>query len=245
VETHEEGKMNANKVISILTAILVTFLAGAAFVLSFDNLRTLALANGVTPGLVALWPLGLDAMVVVSCLTVLRGSLSNERTLFAWALVFAFTAASIAFNVLTSATWLARSIHALPAIVVFLSLELLTGQLKSTIRRTLAVRSLAEIERATERQRVELSELERRAYELSNVQPEQTTPERKTRTPSAERSVLLNEVLAYLAQNPNASFAQVGETFGKSKSTVKAYTDELSNAGRLRRNGDGWTVAAN
>ena len=179
-------------------------------------------------------------MVVVSCLTVLRGSLSNERTLFAWALVFAFTAASIAFNVLTSATWLARSIHALPAVVVFLSLELLTGQLKSTIRRTLAVRSFEEIKRATERQRVELQELERRADGLSSVQPE-----RKTRTTSAERSALLGEVLAYLAQNPNASFAQVGETFGKSKSTVKTYTDELSNAGRLRRNGDGWAVTAN
>ncbi len=236
--------MNANKVISFLTGILVTFLAGAAFVLSFDNLRTLALSNGVTPGLVALWPLGLDAMVVVSCLTVLRGSLSNERTLFAWALVFAFTAASIAFNVLTSATWLARSIHALPAVVVFLSLELLTGQLKSTIKRTVGARSLAEIERATERQRAELAELERKADALSNVQPVQPETERKSRTPSVERSALLNEVLVYLAQNPNASFAQVGETFGKSKSTVKAYTDELTNAGRLRRNGEGWTVTA-
>jgi hypothetical protein len=233
--------VNANKVISILTGIIVLFVGAAGFVLSFDNLRTLALANGVNVRLVFLWPCLLDAFVIACALTVLRGSLSNERTPFAWVLLFAFTGASVTYNVMAFHDWLAGSIHGLPALVNFLSIELLTGQIKNTIKRTVAVRSLSEIERATERQRAELAELERRADELSNVQPVQ--PECKTRTPNAGRSELLNEVLTYLGQNPNASFAQVGQTFGKSKSTIKAYTDELTSTGRLRRNGDGWAVA--
>lgn len=151
------------RLISLLTAVLVVFVGGAAFALSFDNLRSLALSNGVTPGLVALWPCLLDAFVIACALSVLRGSLSSERTLFAWVLLFAFTGASVTFNVITFDSWLAGAIHGLPALVNFLSIELLTGQVKSSVKRRGASQSLAAMNDAVTRARQELTQLEARA----------------------------------------------------------------------------------
>jgi hypothetical protein len=66
--------MRANTLISWLTAILVTFLAASAFVLSYDVLRQIAQENGVNPALACLWPLTLDAVMIAASLAVLRGT---------------------------------------------------------------------------------------------------------------------------------------------------------------------------
>lgn len=242
--------MRAMRILSWLSGILVICLGGAAFALSFDNLQRLALAQGITPGLTWLWPLCLDFVVVVASLTVLRASLMNERSILAWILLFAFTAASVLFNVVTFKDWLTGAVHGLPALVNFLAIELLTGQLKSGIKRSGAVQSLHEIERAIERQRAELNELERKADETERLNAERLetgqSTERRTvnRTPNADKSRTLDVLLDYLAAHPNASLAQAGAALGRSKSTVKLYADELLNAGRLRKNGKGWEVAA-
>lgn len=58
----------------------------------------------------------------------------------------------------------------------------------------------------------------------------------------AEKQENLNRVVDYLAQNPNASLADIGKFVGKGKSTAKNYTDELTEAGAIHRNGNGWVV---
>jgi len=139
--------MNTNRAINILSAALVLFLAAAAFVLSYDALHELAKDNGIKPGLAWLWPLTLDAVMIAASLAVLRASLNAEGKVYQWGLVGAFTVASIGFNVVHApATLLARSIFALPPLVVFLGFELLMKQTGATVKRQGALASIADLE---------------------------------------------------------------------------------------------------
>jgi len=115
----------------------VLFLAAAAFVLSYDVLRALALENGVNPRLAWLWPLTLDAFMLAASLAVLRGHLNGEGTWYAWALVFVFSAASVAFNVVHARNgFLSRAIFALPPAVVFLAFHLLMRMVERSVSRS-------------------------------------------------------------------------------------------------------------
>ena len=58
----------------------------------------------------------------------------------------------------------------------------------------------------------------------------------------AEKTANLHRVLEYLAGNPEASLNDIGGHVGKGKATAKNYTDELIQAGRLHKNGEGWKV---
>src|SRR5574341_1511916 len=146
--------MKANTLISWITALLVLFLAGAAFVLSYDTLRDLALGNGVKPGLAWLWPLMLDAFMIAASLAVLRANLYVERTWYPWLLVGVFTLTSITFNVVHAVdALLPQAIAALPPAVVFLSFELLMNQTKSTVNRQSVVVSLPVLEQQAETRR--------------------------------------------------------------------------------------------
>jgi len=71
-------KRNIHTFISILTALLVAFLAAAAFVLSFEALRSLA-ALAIPARLTFLFPLVVDGFIIVASLAVLRGSLGGVK----------------------------------------------------------------------------------------------------------------------------------------------------------------------
>ena len=60
-----------------------------------------------------------------------------------------------------------------------------------------------------------------------------------------ERSIVpkedvLDEVLAFVARHPKASYAEIGAAVGRQKSTVSGYMSQLKRQGRLRRDGDHW-----
>lgn len=195
--------MDTNKAISILSAILVLFLAAAAFVLSYDALLDLALANGIKPGLAWLWPLTLDAVMIAASLAVLRASLNNEGKLYQWSLVGAFTAASIAFNVVHApATLLARAIFALPPLVVFLAFELLMKQTGEAV---------------TKRQEVAGLKAELRKEKRQSNAGKPATPGDETR----ERA------RAILAERSGISGAALGRELGRSESLGRQLKREL------------------
>lgn len=52
----------------------------------------------------------------------------------------------------------------------------------------------------------------------------------------------MSALLSYLNDHPNASLSEAGRAIGRGKSTVAGYVDELSQAGALSRNGQGWKV---
>ncbi len=59
----------------------------------------------------------------------------------------------------------------------------------------------------------------------------------------ADKEKALEAVLTFVTANPNASLSEIGQAVGKAKSTVGNYVNELTEAGRLHRNGNGWEVS--
>ena len=240
--------MNAQKGISIISGIIIFFLAVSSFVLSYDALYRLALANGITPWLAWLWPLCLDAFMVSASLAVLRNSLVSERTWYQWVLVGIFTILSISFNAIHAPdTWLARSIFAIPPLVVFLAFELLVSQVKSAVRRRGVSQTLQAMTEAVSRARAELADLEKKADELSKrldtppMIPASDTTEDDTEpqsvTPAkAERHAL---ILSVIAQDGGIKYQDLAARIGVSLPTVKRDMAELLDTGKVKRNGHG------
>jgi uncharacterized protein YoxC len=59
----------------------------------------------------------------------------------------------------------------------------------------------------------------------------------------AKKVQAMDVLLSYLSNHPYASLAEAGQAIGRSKTTVGNYVDELTTAGRLQRNGNGWEVS--
>jgi hypothetical protein len=252
--------MRANTIISWLTALLVLFLAGAAFILSYDALHALAQANGVKRDLAWLWPLTLDAFMIASSLAVLRASLNRERTWYPWILVGLFTLASIAFNVLHAPeTWLARAVFALPPAVVFLSFELLMGQTGAAVKRQGVIAALADLLAQLDTRRAEANALVNKVAELvsrRDVLQAEIAELRKTRNTAslgslddanaaraADKANAMDALLIFYRDHPHASLSEAGKAIGRSKATAGNYLKEMEEAGKVHKNGNGWQVA--
>jgi predicted transcriptional regulator len=63
---------------------------------------------------------------------------------------------------------------------------------------------------------------------------------------SEKKSNELNDsqrfMLAYVQNNPNASYAEIGQAIGRAPSTVSKYANELESLGLAHKNGNGWEV---
>ncbi len=100
--------------------VLVILLAAAAAVLSFDALRSQALASGAVhhQALAALWAVTIDGMAAAGVLGV-RG---DRHDLRAWLMLLLAFAASIAFQMTAPPVWLARAV---PPVALFLAIVVL------------------------------------------------------------------------------------------------------------------------
>ncbi len=90
---------NLTWVISTITAVLVALVALSALALSYNALQAVAVANGVTGWQSYIWPLLIDASLVVFSLAVVRNSLWSERIVWPWLLVGVYTVATVVFKV--------------------------------------------------------------------------------------------------------------------------------------------------
>ena len=88
-----------NTVISLVSGGLVLFLAGSAFLLSFDALQSLAVAAGISESRAWLYPAIIDGSIIIFSLSVLRANLNREAVLYPWTLVSIFTLLSIILNI--------------------------------------------------------------------------------------------------------------------------------------------------
>ncbi|MBK9053528.1 MAG: DUF2637 domain-containing protein [Chloroflexi bacterium] len=149
-----------NTLISTLTGVLVFLLAAAAFLLSFDALKHLAATNGIPAGKSWIYPAIVDGAIIVFSLSVLQASLNRQHTLYPWILVGAFTVLSVILNIVHApATFLSRVLAAIPPLALFLSFELLMGQIKGIVQRSGAIQSLQELFEAIGQKQAELDEL--------------------------------------------------------------------------------------
>ncbi len=113
----------------------VVGLALAGFAMSYDALHSLAAQQGVPAALAWLWPLVVDGFIVVASLSVVRAVAEQRRAVYPWTLVLAFSAISVAFNIVHAApTLVARLVAAIPPAALVLSFELLMRQLRAALR---------------------------------------------------------------------------------------------------------------
>jgi hypothetical protein len=230
------SKLSANGAIGWLTAVLVTFLAGAAFILSYDVLHALALASGITPSLAWLWPLCLDAFMIAASLAVLRGNLNRERTAYPWLLVGAFTALSMAFNVQhAGADLVARGIYILPPLVCFLGFELLMGQVKAAIQRRGIVSTLDELSAQAQARMQKLSalgaDLETLTGKKDALRAEIAALRKEKRAETSAVPSVSDDTrakaLEILTANPNISGGELGRMLERSDSLGRKLRREL------------------
>lgn len=80
---------------------------------------------------------------------------------------------------------------------------------------------------------------ERRAAKASKNRPTDR-PNSVQKTVSKEEAAAV--ILQFLADNPDASLSEIGRQIGRPKSTTGNYVNDLIQAGRLHRNGEGWKI---
>jgi len=222
--------LKASTWLSVLTALLVTFLAASAFVLSYDALRSLSADNGFEGWRSYLWPLTLDAVMIVSVLSVIRANVVRDKAWLPWCMVGGFTIASIAYNIIHAApNLLARSIASLPPLVVFLSLEMLSGQLRSAVRKA---------DREFRKQQREESEQVQSEEQTRFPAPVEHAREQRTLGKEAAVNLMLN----FFQSHPNASHSEAAEACNRSRSWVTNTLGDLEQEGLVKRDGSGVEV---
>ena len=115
----------------VIISALVMIIAGSSFVLSYVNLRDIAIQAGIPEHLAFMWPLCLDAFLILSSIYILKADTSGESTLIGWIILITFTSISVIFNMQGSTTIISMAIHAIPPISLCVSLELLMQMIRS------------------------------------------------------------------------------------------------------------------
>jgi len=194
----------ANKFISRLTAVLVFALAVGAFVLSYAALRDLAAHNGLSDWRAYLWPLMLDAALVVCSLAVLRANLQQDRAVYPWFLVGLYTLATIAFNVAHAPTdTMGRLVAVVAPLSLFLSFELFVSMLRSEVKHYNALQVLRDIQQRVKRLDDEQDLLQGAVANLEDI-----------------RNKLQDEIKALRKEKQGLSFEITQETVDRAKAIL-------------------------
>lgn len=196
---------NVNKILSISTGVLTLLLAMSAFALSYSVLYELATTYGFKPWLAWLWPLSLDAFVVIATIAIVRNSLCGESTKYPIFLVGIFSLLSIILNIIDTSdpVWLTQFnprlasiidgviyvlIHGLPPTVVFLSIELAGSIGKSEVKRYAEIKTQEQLQMETEEIR------QRMKADLDRIVLQREQLEATIVTLQSKQSELKNEV---------------------------------------------------
>ncbi|MEI2609616.1 MAG: DUF2637 domain-containing protein [Candidatus Promineifilaceae bacterium] len=138
----------------------------------------------------------MDGAIIVFSLSVLQASLNRQHTLYPWILVGAFTVLSVILNIVHApATFLSRVLAAIPPLALFLSFELLMGQIKGIVQRSGAVQSLQELFEAIRQKQAELDELIRVRRDEMQVVIDQHRAEVTKLTTQTEQLIAKKEAL--------------------------------------------------
>lgn len=209
-----------NTAISVVSGMLVLFLAGSAFVLSFEALKDLAYQVGIAEQMAWLYPAIIDGAIIVFSLSVLRANLNRERTLYPWALVSLFTLLSVVLNIIhADENPLAQSLAAIPPLALFLSFELFLSQLKETAVRLEALNSLNQIVRRVRKKEAELNGIVRQHSEtIEKLKREIGRLER--------RKVNLHSDIRQQSNGKTAEKVSSSDTIGRARRTRTAKKQE-------------------
>ena len=175
VPSSSDSPKKANRVIAYITGLLTLLLALFSFILSFNALADLASANGVS--LPLLFPLIVEAGVVIFSLNALYRSLHGESARWQWALVIGSSLLAGSFNVIhAKPNPVARIMAAMPSLFLLLSFETFLSQVKYAVRQAEIIQSLSELEAEWNARRSQQEqELENHRSELNTLTQEKQT----------------------------------------------------------------------
>jgi hypothetical protein len=72
-----------------------------------------------------MWPICLDAFLILASIYILRADMKGESTLIGWITLITFTGVSVIFNIQRSSSIISMATHAVPPVSLCVSLELL------------------------------------------------------------------------------------------------------------------------
>lgn len=194
-----------------IVSVGIAGVALAAFRLSFDAQTILAIASGANPGLGWIYPLTVDAAIVIVTLIALwSDDLAKKLRIYLWSALGLWTAASVAGNALhilalpggrvTVPEPLAIAVNTVPAVTLFLTIHIAT----TTVFR----------------RRAEVAPVRGRSRAASTVASSTSSPERppkRTDIPPVDIDELMR-----LADDEGLSMSQIANEVGRSKSYVGA-----------------------
>jgi hypothetical protein len=132
------------KIIAWLTGSLTLLMAVFSFVLSFNALADLAAKNGVS--IPPLFPLVVEAGVVIFSLNALYRSIHGESVKWQWALIITSSFLAGLFNILhAKADPVSQAIAAMPSLFLLLSFETFLGQIKHAVKHSALTKRVAEL----------------------------------------------------------------------------------------------------
>lgn len=254
------------KVISVVTACLVFLLALGSFALSYNALQDMAIRNGITGRLSYIWPLLIDASLIVFSLAVVNAHLQSESTFKQWCLVGVYTIGTVTFNVLHApANLQSQVVAAIAPISLFFSFELLMSQLKNSVQKyglTLNVNQLTELlntrQSEVDKKQVEVDKLVDKIEQLK-VDIDQLKSDKKVFS-SAEfdtflkaqearqaqveqdRQARLDTLVDTLKNKPDVKVSTLADDLQVSRTTIYNDLSTLEEKGVVSKNGNGYKV---
>lgn len=144
------------KTIAWITGSLTLLLALFSFILSFNALTDLAARHHIS--IPYLFPLVVEAGVIIFSLNALYRSLYGEHAKWQWVLIIGSSLLAGTFNVLhAEADLISRVMAAMPSLFLLLSFESFLNQLKHGVKRATTVQSLAQLTSEFEQKQAELN----------------------------------------------------------------------------------------
>lgn len=250
--------------LTIVVAILVFLIGAGAFTLSYDALYATGQANGIPASKAWIWPLIIDIPLIVFTLALLVFQIMRESIRLWAGLVILFTLATVVFNLShAQATWLGWTVAIVAPVGLLLTTEALRHLAKVIIERQAVAKSLKELTGELDSKRQELDtlagqvdnltvkrgELSAQVEALRSEQQvlnfEQISPKVDTLNAARQdrRQERLDTLLGFLGDNPQANLTEAGQHIGVSRQTTSSYVNELTQAGKLHKNGKGWEVS--
>lgn len=166
---------NAERWIKISAITVMLIVATSSAILSFEGLRSVALEAKIPNNLSFLFPIAVDATILMGSLSVLRFELAGAKSYFGWLTVFLGTLLSIGGNVLSVIDdgWVAQVVHGLIPVLLCISLESLLKILRFNIKKShifiSSVETHESLNKLTQEQPIQSHTSESQSFDVSEA----------------------------------------------------------------------------
>lgn len=150
--------------------VIIWVVTLCSFSLSFAGIQSLGVASGYAPWLASLLPICLDGLVLAGSIVILDAEARGLSNRYGWLITLVGVSASVAANVASamSSGITAQLVHALPPVVLALTLEAWLATMRGSVRQQNETEALEAIRLA-----------EQQAMEAEKVAEEQAAAERE------------------------------------------------------------------